>query len=142
MIDKLKMAYHSQRHSAIKRNIEWHFTYDSWIDWWGEDIINRGIRKGQLVMARNGDQGPYHPDNVRKATTEENLKEAQKGKPAHNKNIPHSEETKQKMSISRKGRKNSLEAIEKTRQFHIGRKRSEETKQKMKDAWLRRKQNV
>lgn len=45
----------------------------------------------------------------------------------------HSEETKQKMSISHTGKKRSPEAVEKTRQAHLGRKRSEETKQKMRD---------
>jgi len=32
-------------------------------------------------MARNGDQGPYHPDNVRKKTASENCSEGQLGKP-------------------------------------------------------------
>jgi len=137
-----KQKYYSQKCAARQRDIEWHFTYESWIAWWGNDIVNRGRQQGQLVMARLGDTGPYHPDNVYKATTKENHNEAHLGKPAHNKGKSASEQTKQKMSISRKGRKNSLEAIEKTKQFHIGRKRSEETKQKMKESWIRRKQNA
>lgn len=81
MATTLKHKYHVQRLRAIDRKIDWHFTYESWIDWWGEDIVNRGKRKGQLVMARYGDQGPYHPDNVRKITTGENVTEAHGGKP-------------------------------------------------------------
>jgi hypothetical protein len=72
--------YYNAYYCAKKRNIDWHFTYDTWINWWGEDITNRGTYKGQLVMARNGDIGPYHPDNVRKATCSENCSEGSKGK--------------------------------------------------------------
>ena len=112
-----KQKYHIQKWHSEKRNIEWKFTFESWLAWWGDDIVNRGRCKGQLVMARYGDQGPYHPDNVRKATQAENNEE---------KNIlatgkfKHSAESKKKMSYPR----------------------SEKTKQKMKDAWARRKQNV
>lgn len=71
-----RRMYQSQKLSASKRNIEWCFTYESWLDWWGDDIINRGCRKGQLVMARHNDVGPYHPNNVRKATSSENNSES------------------------------------------------------------------
>jgi hypothetical protein len=69
------VQYANARRCAKERNIEWQFTYDTWIEWWGTDIANRGCRKGQLVMARNGDIGPYHPDNVRKTTCNDNYKE-------------------------------------------------------------------
>jgi len=74
-----KQAYWDQQSHAKQRNIDWQFTYESWLEWWGEDIQNRGCRKGQLVMARYGDVGPYHPSNVRKATTMENHQEAKVG---------------------------------------------------------------
>ena len=77
---KLMEKYHSARSCALERNIEWHFTFDTWIEWWGEDIFKRGSKRGQLVMARYGDVGPYHPDNVRKATKLENDREAHLGK--------------------------------------------------------------
>jgi hypothetical protein len=88
MRNTLKDKYNTQRRGAIKRNIEWHFTFDSWIEWWGSDIINRGPKTGQLVMARNGDTGPYHPDNVRKATCNENCSEGNKGILAPHKACP------------------------------------------------------
>ena len=66
--------YKLQQRNAAKRNIDWQFTYNEWITWWGDDILNRGCRKGQLVMARYNDEGPYHPDNVRKASCSENIK--------------------------------------------------------------------
>jgi len=75
-----KQKYWLQRKNAEKRGIEWGFTFESWMSWWGDDIVNRGVRSGQLVMARNGDIGPYHPDNVRKATTVENHNECHKGR--------------------------------------------------------------
>lgn len=79
MKDLKREAYYTQKHHAKDRNIDWHFTYDSWLAWWGDDITLRGCQKGQLVMARHGDCGPYHSDNVRKATCEENIKEAKVG---------------------------------------------------------------
>ena len=71
--------YNVQRQHAKRRGIEWQFeSYEQWIEWWGEDIEKRGSRAGQLVMARYNDEGPYHPDNVRKLTVEENTQEARK----------------------------------------------------------------
>jgi len=75
----IKEYYWTQKHHAKDRGIDWQFTYDTWIDWWGNDITNRGMYKGQLVMARHNDTGPYHPSNVRKATVEENISEGQIG---------------------------------------------------------------
>jgi hypothetical protein len=82
----LKHKYSVQRTSAINRGIDWQFTYDTWIEWWGKDIANRGRLKGQLVMARYNDIGPYHPDNVRKATCSENNSEGIKPRANSKKN--------------------------------------------------------
>jgi hypothetical protein len=68
----MKHKYNCQRISARCRGIEWQFTYDSWLAWWGDDIANRGRLKGQLVMARHKDIGPYSPANTYKATPHEN----------------------------------------------------------------------
>ena len=80
----MKKIYYTQfnnhRQNAYKRDIEFQFTYEEWVAWWGDDIDKRGKSKGQFVMARNGDIGPYHPDNVRKATCSENVSEGNKGK--------------------------------------------------------------
>ena len=72
---KYQGQYDNAKWCAKERGIEWQFTYDTWIEWWGEDFANRGPRKGQLVMARNRDIGPYHPDNVHKTTSTENHQE-------------------------------------------------------------------
>ena len=69
-----------QQRSAARRNIEWQFTFEEWIEWWGDDIHKRGKSKHALVMARYGDVGPYHPSNVYKSTNWENAQYAHKGK--------------------------------------------------------------
>lgn len=77
---KLSQKYLIQKHHAGKRGIDWQFTLESWIAWWGDDIVNRGRKSGQLVMARIGDIGPYHPDNCVKKTCNDNLSEGSLGK--------------------------------------------------------------
>jgi hypothetical protein len=72
--------YNQQKVNAKHRNIEWQFTYDEWIEWWGEDIEKRGKKKGSLCMARKGDEGPYHPDNCYKSLFEKNTFDAHYGK--------------------------------------------------------------
>lgn len=70
--------YHNQKVRAKRRGIEWQFSLNEWIAWWGDDLEKRGSKKGCLVMARYNDCGAYHPDNCRKLTTEENTLEARK----------------------------------------------------------------
>jgi hypothetical protein len=106
MTNTLKHKYHSQHNTAKCRGIEWQFTFETWLAWWGDDIVNRGKQKGQLVMARIGDVGPYHPDNVCKKTCGENIIEANNGKSKPKIsaalkgriNGPHSAETRAKIS--------------------------------------------
>ena len=67
--------YHNHKSRSKRRDIDWQFTYDTWITWWGEDIVKRGRNAGQLVMGRIGDKGPYHPINVYKTTVQQNVKD-------------------------------------------------------------------
>ena len=92
-----------QKSGATRRGIEWHFSFEEWMAWWGDDILRRGNKSNDLVMARSGDVGPYHPTNVRKATVAENTKEAHCGRPSIKKGIPLTEEHKRKLSIANKG---------------------------------------
>ena len=73
--------YLDHRTRSKRRGIPFEFTYEEWINWWGEDLTNRGRNQGQLVMARKGDAGAYHPDNVYKTTVEQNGRDALLGKP-------------------------------------------------------------
>jgi hypothetical protein len=67
-------AYWTQKSRARERGIEFLFEFDEWIDWWGADFDKRGRGFDCLVMARYGDTGPYHPDNVYKCTVSENVR--------------------------------------------------------------------
>jgi len=75
-----KKCYHNAKFSAKYRNIDWQFTPEQWRQWW----LDNGVDKNQprhykgdsFVMARYGDQGPYHPDNVYITTNTGNLQDA------------------------------------------------------------------
>jgi NUMOD3 motif len=118
-----KRQYRDQKYQAKKRGLDFNFTYEEWLDWWGEDITKRGHCKGNLVMSRYGDIGPYHPDNVFKNTQEQNISAAQKGK-------TQSDELKAKKSAAQKGRPKS----EETRARMRGRPKSEEHRAKLSAA--------
>lgn len=66
-----------QRKDAARRGIEFKLTFQQWLRiWlasgrWGQ----RGPRRGQYVMARFGDVGPYEEGNVKIIRSEENRAE-------------------------------------------------------------------
>ena len=70
-------AFYAQRAGAKARGIEFLFSLPEWWAWWSTDDRwrRRGGRAGDLVMARLGDTGPYHMDNVYPATNSENVRE-------------------------------------------------------------------
>lgn len=66
----LRRAFNAHRSGARGRGVSFHFTFEEWCDWWeshlGPDWFEkRGNKRNQYVMARRGDAGPYHPDNVK-----------------------------------------------------------------------------
>ena len=67
-----RQAFNNQRANARKRGVSWEFSYEQWVEWWGEDIGKRGCRRDCLVMARYNDTGPYAEWNVRKTTVADN----------------------------------------------------------------------
>ena len=75
-----KKQYNQQKGNAKYRSIEWDFTYESWIEWWGDDIIRRGTKSDSLCMCRKNDTGPYSPDNTFKDTMRANSVSAHFGK--------------------------------------------------------------
>jgi hypothetical protein len=77
-----KHKYEGQRKEAERRGIKWEITFEEWYAWWGTDIEQRGPYKGQLVMARHGDVGPYRLDNISKLKAEQNASDARLGRPA------------------------------------------------------------
>lgn len=74
---KTRQKYASHKHQAKIRNIEWLFTFESWINMWLDSgkWEQRGNKGHQYCMARKGDKGPYSPDNVIIKTTNENKAE-------------------------------------------------------------------
>ena len=57
---------------AKRRVIEFCLSYQEWIEFWGDDIYNRGRGLGKLQMCRYGDKGPYALSNIFKGTHEQN----------------------------------------------------------------------
>lgn len=83
MKDPKFLAFNLHRRGAGYRKIDFHFTFESWCQWWEQHLgpdwfSKRGRGHGQYVMARNGDSGPYHPDNVKCITHSENSREQTK----------------------------------------------------------------
>ncbi len=79
-VDHQRAAYQAfcgHASGAKRRGILFQFSFEEWWAWWQVDNRweHRGPRKGQYCMARRGDAGPYHPDNVYCATNEENARE-------------------------------------------------------------------
>jgi hypothetical protein len=80
-IDRQK--FNMQRTHANIRNIDWNLTFEEWYSWWiatGKYHL-RGCRKGQYVMARYNDSGPYSLDNIFCSSVEQNNKDRHKFNP-------------------------------------------------------------
>jgi DNA-binding CsgD family transcriptional regulator len=71
-------VYRQKKQDAKNRNIEWQFTLLSWWAVWQASgkWEQRGRGAKRYCMARNGDSGPYSPDNVRIITGAENSAES------------------------------------------------------------------
>lgn len=77
--DKDKYAYENQKRKAKERNVEWVFTFDSWLDWWkstGKYHLRGRTKDKPYVMCRYDDKGPYSADNVYCGTHSNNAKNA------------------------------------------------------------------
>ena len=63
---KNQINYYGQKSMALKRKIEWKFTFYNWIKWWEQTghFDKRGVKNNQYQMCRYNDLGPYSPDNV------------------------------------------------------------------------------
>jgi len=72
--DKNKYAYALQKHHAKQRGIEWKLTFDEWLQWWGNDLPNRGRGHDKLQMQRYHDAGAYEIGNIKKGYPKENIK--------------------------------------------------------------------
>lgn len=68
-------AFMRQKASSKRRGIEWNLSFDEWLTVWIEsgELANRGSCKGQFVMARVQDAGPYEVGNVEIKTCSKNI---------------------------------------------------------------------
>lgn len=71
-----RRKYAAQKANSARRGIDWEFTFDEWCAIWEPRWAERGPHKGQLVMCRTHDRGPYRADNVRLDTPKSNAAEA------------------------------------------------------------------
>jgi len=96
--DIFRKRYTQHKSNAKMRGVEFLLTFEQWKDWWiaTGKWEQRGKLRGQYVMRRHGDIGPYSIDNVFCGVTEENVRDGNLGK-------TDSIETKQKKSKSLTG---------------------------------------
>lgn len=121
--DKYKKKFWRHIGNARMVGTEFLLTFEEWINIWLDSghLEERGHCRGQYVMARFGDKGPYAVGNVKIITAEENCSEK-----------VWTEEARAgvgKAALGNKynvGRVNSAEAIARTAKFNTGTKRSPE----------------
>lgn len=71
-----KGKYAVAKRNALNRGVPWEFTFETWWKVWEDHYDNRGGEGPHLCMCREGDEGPYSPDNVRIDTMANNVSEA------------------------------------------------------------------
>lgn len=73
----LRRAWDEHKVNAYNRGHEFLLTFEEWLEIWVDSghLYERGCRRGQYVMARFGDQGPYDIDNVKIIPNSENMRE-------------------------------------------------------------------
>jgi hypothetical protein len=75
--NKVRDKFHQHRRNAACRGIDFELTFEEWFRFWDDSghFHERGVKKGQYVMARYGDSGPYAIGNVKIIRHEENILE-------------------------------------------------------------------
>lgn len=124
-----KQPFFRQRQNARTRGIEWSLTFEEWQQIWvaSGQLLNRGRKKGQYVMARFGDKGPYSISNVEIIQNGDNTRAAHTGR-------KRSTQTKERIRIANTGKKCSDETKAKLSSLFAGRNISADTRAKMSAA--------
>jgi hypothetical protein len=78
--NKVWRAYQEAQYHSNERGIQFLFTFEEWVKVWKDELgphwfKKRGRYKGQFVMARFGDKGPYAVGNVKCVLVEQNHSE-------------------------------------------------------------------
>lgn len=78
-MQEVRNKYSCQKAKAKHRGIEFTLTFEEWWDIWQQSgkWELRGHRKGQYVMSRYNDTGPYAVDNVFIQLSEDNHRHVQ-----------------------------------------------------------------
>ena len=99
--------YRSKAADARNRRIPMLLTFDEWFGYWlaSGHMEEYGRCRGQYVLSRPGDKGPYDVGNVRVVPQEENVREAHLGK----KKDPRTAQTRARISASLIGGKRTPE---------------------------------
>lgn len=139
LLSKWHAAHGQHRRDSARRGIGFNLSFQAWYSIWltSGHLNERGRLKGQYVMARHGDKGPYEIGNVKIILCEENHSEGNLGRP-----LPKSEDTKRKISAARMGQRLTEETKRKISLRHKGIPKgpmSAETKQKLSLARMGRK---
>ncbi|WP_234684681.1 hypothetical protein [Bradyrhizobium monzae] len=79
---RLRRDFTEHRVNAKDRGIGFELTFPQWLEIWiaSGRVRRRGCRRGQYVMARHGDRGPYAVGNVKIILASENIAEASRGR--------------------------------------------------------------
>lgn len=107
-IKEIYQVYQTHKRNARKREVPFLISFDEWCKIWFDSghWHERGHNKGNYVMCRKGDVGPYSVDNVYIDLHEINAGLARKGK-------KNSSEHSFKISQALKGKKKSTTAVAK-----------------------------
>ena len=123
---KLYNAFLTQISNADRRGIEFRLTFEEWLQVWQDSgrLSERGRKKGQYVMSRCGDEGPYAIGNVKIALGADNVREGAV-------RIVLTDESRLKISLAHRGKIVSKETRERQSRAHLGAKHTEEAKRKV-----------
>lgn len=74
---RLDRRFVQQRANAKNRGISWGLTFEQWRDWWlaTGHVDARGRERGQWVMGRPFDSGPYELGNLLCLRAEDNVRQ-------------------------------------------------------------------
>ena len=110
-IKKSKAKFSTHKAGAKSRNIPFNFTFDEWYSFWLQSGYwhNRGNKKGQYVMSRYNDVGPYEIGNVFIQTAEDNHSQ-----------VLITDDRRKKQSKLRKGKKDPSHILEMKKNRMLG----------------------
>ncbi len=113
--------FNLHRDAAKRRGLGFEFTFEEWYDFWQKSghWEERGRGKGQYVMSRVNDQGPYKVGNVFIQLASQNVVDGTTRSDSLLRrklnNWHHTDAAKQKMSIAAMGKRKGIKLSDDTR---------------------------